>query len=392
MVRHEEGRPLKRRGETWRKRWIAKFTDRQRISRRWISLVDLADWCAQSSTCDNSCAEQKARDEFHNRFIKSLLSGAFELRGKSQILYLDSHVSGDGWSPRCRLTTQQFKIAIGAAAGRPEPGVPLSLMECCWLPNAIARCWVDAHGYREAPHFVSAHERRSAHGIQEFDVRLGWIPFGKALKIIGRGALEEVKKAIQREALRAGCRADGIWRNLKPHWLDFAALTHSDEIQDVLWFDQEKVSRARTRDPSLEPVPDRASEIMLSLAQCRGLWPKCDWPEGDVTASATHPRPVHASAHPTTTSTEDRPQAQGLFMPTGAPGRPSKGMHFVRSEFDQRRHDNKCKQSLREEATELEHWFRARYPMAQPVKLKTIENNIRGDYRAWKARQPDTNK
>jgi hypothetical protein len=69
------------------------------------------------------------------------------------------------------------------------------------------------------------------------------------------------------------------------------------------------------------------------------------------------------------------------FMPTGAPGRPSKGMHLIRIEFDRRRIANECKPSLREEAAELEVWFRNRYPTAQPVKHNTIENNIRSDYR-----------
>jgi hypothetical protein len=73
------------------------------------------------------------------------------------------------------------------------------------------------------------------------------------------------------------------------------------------------------------------------------------------------------------------------FMPTGAPGRPSKGMHVIRIEFDRRRIANECKLSLRQEAAELECWFRHHYPTAQPVKRKTIENNIRADYRVWAA-------
>jgi hypothetical protein len=75
------------------------------------------------------------------------------------------------------------------------------------------------------------------------------------------------------------------------------------------------------------------------------------------------------------------------FMRTGAPGRPSRGMHLVRREFDQRRIANECKPSLREEATELERWFHNFFPTAQPVKRKTIENNIRSDYRDWAAGQ-----
>ncbi len=77
------------------------------------------------------------------------------------------------------------------------------------------------------------------------------------------------------------------------------------------------------------------------------------------------------------------PQNPTSLMPTGAPGRPSKGMHVIRIEFDRRRIANECKPSLREEAEELESWFRNGYPTAQPVTRKTIENNIRSDYRDW---------
>jgi hypothetical protein len=81
--------------------------------------------------------------------------------------------------------------------------------------------------------------------------------------------------------------------------------------------------------------------------------------------------------------TEPTQNRSELFMPTGGPGRPSKGMHMIRIEFYRRRQANECKPTLREEASDLEEWFRRSYPTAQPVKRKTIENNIRSDYRTW---------
>jgi hypothetical protein len=72
-------------------------------------------------------------------------------------------------------------------------------------------------------------------------------------------------------------------------------------------------------------------------------------------------------------------------MPTGAPGRPSKGMHLIRVEFDRRRSTNLCAPLLREEATALAQWFREHFATAQPVKRKTIENSIRAEYRQWAA-------
>jgi hypothetical protein len=120
-------------------------------------------------------------------------------------------------------------------------------------------------------------QRRSIPAISDFDLRLGWIPVSDALQIIGGDAWPHVRKAIRREALRARCRADGITREFKPHWLDF--LAYDAPANGTLWFDREKFWRARTRDASVEPVPDRASEIVLALAECLQLSPDRDWPE-----------------------------------------------------------------------------------------------------------------
>lgn len=80
-----------------------------------------------------------------------------------------------------------------------------------------------------------------------------------------------------------------------------------------------------------------------------------------------------------------------IDMPTGAPGRPSKGTHLIRAEFDKRRDANTCKPSLREEAAELQQWFCRQNPNRQPPTVKTIENNIRSDHRQWAAsRRPTT--
>jgi hypothetical protein len=79
---------------------------------------------------------------------------------------------------------------------------------------------------------------------------------------------------------------------------------------------------------------------------------------------------------------EDAPNRNAKpFMPTGAPGRPSRGMHVVRAEFDRRRTGGECEPSLRQEATALQRWFHQHYPDAGTLTVKTIENNIRADYK-----------
>jgi len=122
----------------------------------------------------------------------------------------------------------------------------------------------------------------SAKALHEFDVRLGWIRLTAAVEIIGSVAgdlaWQQVKQAIQRKALLARCRADGVTCDLEPHWIDFLAWDRPDG--DVLWFDREKAWRAFARpvDRTAVPVPDRTEDIVVPIARCAELWPGCAWP------------------------------------------------------------------------------------------------------------------
>jgi hypothetical protein len=249
----ESLREIRWRRRKWRRKWIAKFAARQRFARRWISFVDLADWCARSTTAASLDDEAKAQEVAYQRLADSVRKGEFDRGGRSKILYLDTVVM------RCRLTREQFEIAFVSTATPPAPSLPLTVLNCCWVSCDLARKWLESHSYRWSPHFEPERKAASDNG-------------------------------------------PGISR--------------------------------------VNPVRPHAVENLR----------------------ATDPVP---------------------FMPTGAPGRPSKGMYIIRAEFDRRRAASDCKPSLREEATELESWFRNCYPTAQAAKPKTIENNIRSDYRNW---------
>ena len=69
---------------------------------------------------------------------------------------------------------------------------------------------------------------------------------------------------------------------------------------------------------------------------------------------------------------------------TGAPGRPSKGIHIIKAEFDRRIRDNLLRPSLREEATDLRSWYLRKHPSKPLPGLSTIENHIRSSY--WQAK------
>ncbi len=126
------------------------------------------------------------------------------------------------------------------------------------------------------------------------------------------------------------------------------------------------------------PLPRELSEYLAGSVPATSTPPA--WPDPLFSADqAMKLWPPHEGSAAKLT-----PQANP-FMRTGAPGRPSKGIYLIRIEFDRRQVANECKPSLRKEAEELEKWFCKNYSTAQPVKRKTIENNIRSKYREWAA-------
>jgi hypothetical protein len=158
MSDQEERRALKWGRQRRRRQWIAKFVGRQRIGRRWVALVDIVDWCAQSTTSATREEEAKAREVAYQRLTDSVRKGEFERGGRSKILYLDTLVTSDGWSPRCRLTREQFEVAFDVAGTPSASSFPLSVLNCCWLPGELARRWLESHGYRWPSHFEPASE------------------------------------------------------------------------------------------------------------------------------------------------------------------------------------------------------------------------------------------
>jgi hypothetical protein len=155
----EESR-LRRRRRKWRGGWIANFAERQRIAKRWIAFVNLADWCARSTTAAGIDEEERARDLAFRRLADSILKGEFERESRSQILYLDPRVMGDGASPRCRLTREKAEIAFALP---PAASLSLTVLGCCWLPRELARHWLESHGYRWCPNFEPAPSPADAH-------------------------------------------------------------------------------------------------------------------------------------------------------------------------------------------------------------------------------------
>jgi hypothetical protein len=119
--------------------WIGGFAQRQREARRWITILDIVDWCARSETGASAAAEEEARELAYSRLDQSARLGEFERRvfrgGReiiiSKIRYLDPEL------PRCRLGREQLAHVENIR----------DLAEFCWLPREVARQWVEAHNY-----------------------------------------------------------------------------------------------------------------------------------------------------------------------------------------------------------------------------------------------------
>jgi hypothetical protein len=74
------------------------------------------------------------------------------------------------------------------------------------------------------------------------------------------------------------------------------------------------------------------------------------------------------------------------LIPTGAPGRPSLGIEAIHDEFKRRTASGLLEPSLRLQARALVDWYRENYPVRQSPTTRTVENRIRGDYRAVRPR------
>lgn len=79
-------------------------------------------------------------------------------------------------------------------------------------------------------------------------------------------------------------------------------------------------------------------------------------------------------------------QPEITMIPTGAPGRPSKGKQPILNEFQRRADANECEDTLEGEVRALLLWFKTHYPTAEQPTQKTVQNYTRTPYRQWRGR------
>jgi hypothetical protein len=160
--------------EKWRRNWINKFAARQRVARRWIEFVEIAKWCARSTTAKSIDDEQRALEVAYQRLANSILAGEFEANGRSTILYLEARVLSIGTFPH-RLTRDWFERGWKAAVQFGEnfqvagmetaSSAPIHLLAHCWVTREIAQRWLEAHHYPLPPFVAPSHGDPSKMGV-----------------------------------------------------------------------------------------------------------------------------------------------------------------------------------------------------------------------------------
>lgn len=380
----------RRRRRRWRREWIAKFAERQRIARRSVAVVDLIDWCAHSTTSASIEAEVQARELAYRRLTESMQRGEVERDGRSKLLYLDMLVTSDGAAPRCRLTRAEFEIAIAAAALPPAPSLPITVLNCCWLTADLAGQWLEAHGYGLLPYL----KPKAPQGMGPSDAML---PIDDAIRRVGRSlyAGDWIGELTERERWLIERYIDGPRKDrgssILPgaisyvvggrQWAetpgDPALIAEADRARDRRdWIEAEREAifewfETRGFDLDSDCIEKGRFEVALAARHNRGPAPKqLSHKASEIGRPQTEP-PASVDAKATTHS--------------GFPGRPGKAKHLIEDEFERRTKSGEALPNLADEADALLNWVKEAHPTVPRPTRRTIENNLRGGHRRCKA-------
>ena len=101
---------------------------------------------------------------------------------------------------------------------------------------------------------------------------------------------------------------------------------------------------------------------------------------------AVHPPGSEASAISGELAASDTAVSPDRYR-TGFPGRPTI-KDFILAEFQRRAEAGEVERTLAAEARVLQKWAKQEYPEAPALAPRTIENQIRAEYRHYKAKEP----
>src|SRR5262249_14875433 len=131
IVAYPPGRSLDRDAQERRKDQIERFIKRQRNSREWINFAEIAEWCSEEA--QSIVQDESKRTEAFNRLASDLLTGDFEEKGRSLVLFQHPKTK------KMRMKPAELKDAIEHNWDRDHGR---SYLAHCWIPRRLFERWL----------------------------------------------------------------------------------------------------------------------------------------------------------------------------------------------------------------------------------------------------------
>jgi hypothetical protein len=145
--------------ERRRREWIDRFAAKQRIIRRWISFVEIADACGRAARPVTILEEDEARTLAYHRLVESVSKGEFEQNGRSRVLLLRPNLIA---SVRLHRLTREYFQGMVDFYGLTDFGRSSQLvcehLQFCWLPSDLCRAWFEHHLIAWPGEFIPKYE------------------------------------------------------------------------------------------------------------------------------------------------------------------------------------------------------------------------------------------
>jgi hypothetical protein len=156
--------------EAWRKRWIAKFSRRQRRSRRWVCLYEIAKWCASVAPIASVDEQTRALELACDRLVNSARTGEFDREREIMVLWLVPDVFTERHSDGLRFTPWRLRLPPSWFEHNDSLELQLRELPNCWVPIDLAHKWLTARAFPWPPHFEAESEGELGTGTCRGDV------------------------------------------------------------------------------------------------------------------------------------------------------------------------------------------------------------------------------
>jgi hypothetical protein len=127
--------------QQWRSARMERFAQIQLRKREWLNFEEIAELCSELN--GSGVANEAARENACRNLERDLLSGDFEEKGRSRVLYL--HPS----TVRTRMTREWYQDAIeynyDGCQGRSQ------FLPWCWISRSMYERWAAKHYLPSAP-------------------------------------------------------------------------------------------------------------------------------------------------------------------------------------------------------------------------------------------------